>query len=74
MVVFDLEPNLKQGQSVREVKMAFRVTYLLGTSKTTYPTKKTTKAIEYWSEVKFKSVSIPEIFAFPMLQYWDTSQ
>ena len=40
---------------------------MLGTSKTTYPMKKTTKAIEYWPDVRLKSVSIPEIFAFPIL-------
>lgn len=41
--------------------------YLLGTSKTTYPMKKTTKAMEYWPDVRLKSVPIPEIFAFPIL-------
>ena len=42
-------------------------THLLGTSNTTYPTKKTTREMEYWFDVRFKSASMPDIFAFPML-------
>lgn len=42
------------------------LTMLLGGSKTTYVTKKTTKAIEYWLLDMFKSSVIPAILAFPM--------
>jgi hypothetical protein len=41
--------------------------HLLGTSRITYPMKKTTNEIEYWYEDKFRSSPIPETFAFPML-------
>lgn len=48
-------------------KTNFETTYLLGTSNTTYPIKKTTKEMEYSFDVRFRSVSMPEIFAFPIL-------
>lgn len=42
-------------------------TYLLGTSNTTYPMKKTTREMEYSFDDRSKSVSMPDIFAFPIL-------
>lgn len=42
-------------------------THLLGTSNTTYPTKKTTRAIEYSFDDRLRSLSMPDIFALPML-------
>jgi hypothetical protein len=38
-----------------------------GTSKETYVIKKTMSTSEYWLEVSLRSVSIPAIFALPML-------
>lgn len=49
------------------VDMKKPVTYLDGTPQRTYPTKKTTKAIEYLFEFRSRSVSIPAISALPIL-------